>query len=83
MNDMRMSNYEWYENIKLWMIWEYKIMSDMRMQNYEWYENAKLWVIWEYQIMSEKMKMKIVKMNKYENNENIKYEKNNEWYVKT
>ena len=66
-------NYEWYENAK--------IMSGMRISNYEWYENAKLWMIWEYQIMSEQMKR--VKINKYENNENIKYEKNNEWYVKT
>ena len=48
-------------------------MNDMRMWYYEWYENLKLWMIWEYQIMSEKMKM--VKMNKYETNENIKYEK--------
>ena len=33
MKDMRISNYEWYENVKLWMIWECK--------NYEWYENVK------------------------------------------
>ena len=44
LKDMRISNYEWYENIKLWMIWEYK--------NYEWYENIKFWMIWEYQIMN-------------------------------
>ena len=45
MNDMRISNYEWYENIKLWMIWEYKIMNDMRIY--------KLWKIWEYKIMKD------------------------------
>ena len=33
MNDMRMSNYDWYENVELWMIWECK--------NYEWYETVK------------------------------------------
>ena len=49
-------NYEWYENVKLWKIWECKIMNDMRMSNYEWYENVKLWMIWECQIMND-MKM--------------------------
>ena len=43
-------NYEWYENIELWKIWECKIMNDMRMyklwmiwecKNYEWYEIIK------------------------------------------
>ena len=42
MNDMRMWNYEWYENVKLWMIWECKIMNDMRMPNYERNENVKI-----------------------------------------
>ena len=43
MNDMRMKNYEWYENVKLWKIWE--------CRNYERYENVKLWTIWEYKII--------------------------------
>ena len=56
MKEMRISNYEWYENIKLWMIWEHQIMNDMRISNYEWYENneimngmriMKLGMIWE------------------------------------
>ena len=42
MKEMRISNYEWYENIKLWMIWECEIMNDMRMWNYERYENIKI-----------------------------------------
>ena len=40
MKYMRMQNYEWYENIKLWMTWECKIMNDMRMSNCEWYDNV-------------------------------------------
>ena len=42
MNDMRISSYEWYENIKVWTIWEYKIMNDMRISNYGWYEKIEL-----------------------------------------
>ena len=47
MNDIRKSNYEWYEKIELLMIWENRIMNDMRKSNYEWYENIKLWMIWD------------------------------------
>ena len=48
MNDMRISNYEWYENIKLWKIWEYQIMKNMRMYNYERYENIYTYEIYIY-----------------------------------
>ena len=45
MKDLRISNYERYENINLWKIWECK--------NYERYENVKLWKIWEYKMMND------------------------------
>ena len=40
MKEMRISNYEKIDNIKLWKIWEYQIMNNMRIY--------KLWMIWEY-----------------------------------
>ena len=31
MKEMRIYNYEKYDIVKLWMVWECKIMNDMRM----------------------------------------------------
>ena len=45
---MRMSNYEWYENVILWMIWENRIMNDMRKSNYEWYEKLENRIWYKY-----------------------------------
>ena len=64
MNDMRISNYERYENKELWMIWEYRIMK-WECENYEWYEKVKLWMIWEYKIMND------MRMYNYEWYENV------------
>ena len=54
---MIIQKYEKCENIKLWKIWEYKIMNDMRkyeimndMRKYKIMNDMrimKLWMIWE------------------------------------
>ena len=78
---MRMWNYEWYENVILWMIWECDIMNDMRKSNYEWYEKVELWMIWENRIMNDMGIYNYVwTMNiciSYENHEQIKNVKSN------
>ena len=74
MKEMRMYNYEWYENVK--------IMNDMRMSNYEWYENIKLWMIWECKIMKD---MRIYSYERYiyiyyiKTKENIENQKGAPW----
>ena len=78
-NDMRISNYEWYENIgyenvKLWMIWEYQIMNDMRIYSYEGYIYIYIYYIKNKKILkAKKMRLESLIILRIEWNSYVSY----------